>query len=200
MAFSDKLKRVSAEPEALETTGLTTSGDHKAAEKPTLAKKDVLHFIEKTGKRFEDYHGRKESASWLALVLYMAIAFQVAAFEAQNMRIILTIWQVLVAVTFFRYIQAQIGNRIVASHIASSCYELEAVLLADDRNELPRAEYPLGLASEGKRQVDHCLPEFLRIRIEAFRTKGGEPGKIMDFSRYTIFAMSTLLAFVGIWS
>lgn len=166
-----------------------------------IPKSDLLQFIEKMGKRYDAYHGRKESASWLALVLYMAIAFQVAVFGAESIqvKVILTLWQLVVGVTFFRYIREQIGNRAVASYISSGCYQLEAILLADTRSELPRAEYSLELATEGDRQVDFILPEFIRAKAEEFRAKGGRPGRIMDFSRYTIFAMSTILAFVGIW-
>jgi len=167
-----------------------------------IPKSDLLQFVEKMGKRYDDYHGRKESASWLALVLYMAIAFQVAAFGAEGfqVKVILTLWQVVVAVTFFRYIREQIGNRAIASYVSSGCYQLEAILLADARSELPRAEYSLELANEGDRQVDFILPEFIRLKADEFRIKGGRPGRIMDFSRYTIFAMSTILAFIGIWS
>jgi hypothetical protein len=169
-----------------------------------LKKADLLHYVESVGGKYDDYHGRKESSAWLAVVLYVTMTIQVAI-NGKSLthflliRFLITSWLINVSAAFFLFIYNQNRNKVMASYLASACLQLQAILLADEREEIPKEEYPLSLKVTGKRQLDHCIPEFLLARSSDFRRKGGIPGRLIDFSKYSVMVLSLLLAILGIW-
>jgi hypothetical protein len=170
-----------------------------------MTKAELLTFLASVRSHYATYHNHKETAAWLAVVLFTAIALQLGAampqVAPQSVRLTITLFVVgLVLIScLYVFMEARAGRR--ASEYVSGCLLLESRILAVSDKDFDPAAYSMEEGSDTRMQSERVLPRFIREAADYVATSvRGRVGITLHYARYLLLALVAALSLFRAWA